>query len=102
MDIKEIARKLRDKLNQYDDFVGLYLYGSRVYGDPKPDSDIDIVAIFGNNPDYKKRKSVQREALELEFEHDVFIDLHPMTEDELNLNYFYYDEIKKGIYYAAG
>lgn len=46
MDVKEIANKLIEKLNKYKEFKGLYIYGSRVYGDPRPDSDLDVIAVF--------------------------------------------------------
>ena len=103
MDIKEIAQKLRDKLKKYDDFKGLYLYGSRITGNYKEDSDIDIVAVFEKEQDYANERKISREVLdiELELENYIIIDFHPMTEEELNLNYIYFNEIKKGIYYAA-
>lgn len=100
MDVKEIAQNLRDRLKKYDDFQGLYLYGSQIKGSAKPDSDVDIVAIFNNEPSYDKFKSILGEALDLELDYDILIDLHPMTIDELNLNYIFFNEVKKGLYYA--
>lgn len=100
MDVKEIAQQLRDRLKKYDDFQGLYLYGSQVKGTARPDSDIDIIAVFNNYPAYKKRKLILGEALDIELDQNVFIDLHPMTIDELNLNYIFFNEVKKGLYYA--
>lgn len=101
MDIKLIAQQLKDKLSKYDDFIGLYLYGSYINGNSNINSDIDIVAIFSNNPNYDKRKSIFGDSLEYELEHDIIIDIHPMTEEELQLNYIFYEEVKKGLYYAA-
>lgn len=103
MDIKEIAQKLRDKLKKYDDFKGLYLYGSRITGNYNEDSDIDIVGVFKKEQDYEKEMEISGEILDIEseFENYVIIDFHPMTEEELKSNYIYFNEIKKGIFYAA-
>lgn len=101
MIIQELAQKLRDKLKKYDGFKGLYLYGSRVNDAFKENSDIDIVALFDEEQNYEKELEINGEVLDIELENDVFIDFHPMTEEELNLNYVYFNEIKKGYFYAA-
>jgi len=98
MDARQIAQELRDKLRKYDDFIGLYLYGSQVSGKATEESDIDIVGVF--NKDRSHENYFHGEALDVELEYDVIIDFHPMTFDELNLNWLYFNEIKKGVYYA--
>jgi len=98
MNIKKIAEELKEKLSKYDDFIGLYLYGSQIKGHFKKDSDIDIVGVFQTSKDYSL--DVHGEALDLELKYDVVIDFHPMTQEELELNYIYFNEIKKGFYYA--
>lgn len=100
-EIKTIAEKLRDKLKSFDDFKGLYLYGSQVKGTAKDKSDIDMVAIF-DTINHNKKRSIHGYALDIELEYDIFIDLHPMTLEELNLNCFFFDEVKKGIFYGSG
>lgn len=100
MEVKEIAQKLRDKLKKYDDFQGLYLYGSRVKDNYQIDSDIDIVAVFEKDHDHNKELDICGSVLEVELDHDVVIDFHPMTPEALNINYIYFNEIKKGIYYG--
>lgn len=94
----KIALKLKEKLNKYDDFVGLYLYGSQVTGKAKKDSDIDIVAVFDKNRDLSDE--VLDDAYEIELENDIILDFHPMTMEQLNMDWFYFNEIKKGLYYA--
>ncbi|OGI00394.1 MAG: hypothetical protein A2Y25_02265 [Candidatus Melainabacteria bacterium GWF2_37_15] len=98
MDAKEIAQELRDILRKYEDFVGLYLYGSYAKGTAGPDSDIDIAAIF--EKDRSSETDVHGETLEIELEHDVIIDFQPTTLEELNLNWIYFNEVKKGFYYG--
>ncbi len=100
MDIKEIAKNLRDKLKKYDDFKGLYLYGSRITENYKENSDIDIVAVFEKEQDYSKEMEICRFILDLDIEYDAVIDFRPMTEEELKSNFIYFNEIKKGIYFA--
>lgn len=94
----EIAKKLLEKLRKYDDFEGLYLYGSQVKGTADKDSDIDIVGVFKTNRD--DSKEVLGDAYEVELENDIILDFHPMTMEQLNIDWFYFNEIKKGIYYA--
>lgn len=101
MNIQELAQKLRDKLKKYDGFKGLYLYGSQVKGTSGKDSDIDIVALFDYEQSYEKELEISGEVIDIELDNDVFIDFHSMTEKELNLNYVYFNEIKKGMFYAA-
>lgn len=94
----EIAKKLKEKLKKYADFEGLYLYGSQVTGKAHKDSDIDIVGVFKENRD--NSDEVLGDAYEVELENDIILDFHPMTMEQLNQNWFYFNEIKKGIYYA--
>jgi len=98
MDAKKIAQKLRDKLRKYEDFIGLYLYGSHAKGTAAPDSDVDIVGVFKIN--LENSTEVHGEALEVELIYDAVIDFQPMTLDQLDLDWMYFDEIKKGFYYA--
>lgn len=94
---KKIAEKLRDSLKEYNDFIGLYLYGSQINNKAHKDSDIDIVAVFEKN---ENENETILKAWDLEIEHNVVIDFHPFSVEQLNLNPFYYNEIKKGLYYA--
>lgn len=101
MDVKEIANKLIEKLNKYKEFKGLYIYGSRVYGNPRPDSDLDVIAVFEKKLDRNLSHKISGEILGIEAENDIFIDIFKMTEEELNLNHLFFDEVKRGLYYAG-
>ena len=98
MDAKKIARELRDKLRKYEDFIGLYLYGSYAKGTATQDSDIDIVGVFKTRRE--QSRDVHGESLDVMLKYDVIIDFQPMTLEELNFNWIYFDEVKKGFYYA--
>lgn len=101
-DIKAIAERLRNKLSKYEDFKGLYVYGSRIYGNPRPDSDLDMVAVFEKKLPYQESLDVTGEVLDIEIETDIIIGFFKMTEEELKINPTFFEEIQRGIYYAAG
>lgn len=94
----KIAQELKDKLKEYEDFEGLYLYGSQAKGNFKENSDIDILAVFNTDRTYDK--SVGAKVYDLDLEYDIIIDFHRTTPAELEADYIYSREVKKGIYYA--
>ncbi|MGL4593174.1 MAG: nucleotidyltransferase domain-containing protein [Thermoguttaceae bacterium] len=95
---EKIAVELNCKLNRYSDFIGLYLYGSCLSDTVTPESDIDIVAVFTESKD--NDRAPLRDAWDLEIHNDVVIDFHAMSESQLKQNWFFYNEVKKGIYYG--
>lgn len=95
---QKIAQDLRDQLRAYDDFIGLYLYGSQASGVAKPESDIDIVALFANDKD--EDENIIMPAWKMEVENDIIIDFHPYTPEQLQRDNYYFAEVNKGIYYA--
>lgn len=95
---EKIALKLRDKLKEYNDFIGLYLYGSCVNGKATKDSDVDIVGVFKSNKDLDS--SISMNVLDLDLEFNVVIDFQRMSLSSLNKDPLYFNEVKKGIYYA--
>lgn len=99
--VEKIINKLNRELSALiPDFCGVYVYGSQVRGDFTPDSDIDVVGLFKKINDKIESKLYKLISF-LNYEEDVFIDIHPMTERELNKNYFFHDEVvNKGIFYA--
>lgn len=102
MDSKII--QIIESLNQnfkksFIDFRGAYLYGSQVKGTSHSDSD--IVAVF-DAVDRNKRMDIWGIVGKLEAEFEVFIDLHPMTKEELEKNPIYYNQVvNNGVFYAA-
>ncbi|MDR0822942.1 MAG: nucleotidyltransferase domain-containing protein [Endomicrobium sp.] len=100
--INEIACELNTALkNSFEDFEGLYVFGSQVNGKPNEDSDVDIVAIV-DAEDKEKLGKIWDIASLLDYKYDLFLDLHPMTRKELERNYVFHDEVvNKGVFYAA-
>lgn len=101
--IAHVAQALCDALKKYDDFEGIYLYGSRIRGDAKEDSDLDVIILFNQDPPYAKQLDISGIVIDLEYRSNIFIDHHPMTISNLKKNPFFYEEVVgKGIYYARG
>lgn len=93
MDIGKIIKELNLKFSSsFDDFEGVYLYGSRRINTHKEDSDIDLVALF-KYVDRNKRMKIWLIVGELEYKYNVILDLHPMTLDGLKQNPFYYEQV---------
>ena len=98
----QVIETLNKKLKEtFKDFKGAYLYGSKAKGISTTDSDIDIVAIF-SSVHRDKRMTIWGIVGKIEAEMDVFIDLHPMTIEDLERNAIYYDQVvNNGIFYEA-
>ena len=102
--VDEVAKRLRDELKaSIDDFEGLYVFGSQVRGDATDDSDVDIVAIFGQ--DYSKMpKPFYKILSQMDYDYydKVYMDVLTYTREELQRNYIFHDEVvNKGIFYGA-
>lgn len=95
---KKIAEELCDKLKAYDDFIGLYLYGSHICGTHHAGSDIDILALFEN--DKRGDRAPLMDAWRLEIQNDVIIDFRAYTPQQFEFDRLYCENVKKGAYYA--
>ena len=85
--VQDVITALKTSFNSsFDDFEGMYLYGSQAKGDFNKDSDIDIVAVF-KEENKEKRRLIWRIVSKVEYDFDVSIDLHPMTKKSLEKKY---------------
>lgn len=100
--VKDVIDLLNKALSEkFDDFHGLYLYGAFTDGKKHPDEDIEIVAIF-DSEDKCKRELIWPIIGKIETDLDVFIDLHPITMEELKKDEDFYDEVvNKGIFFGV-
>jgi len=78
--------------NQFDDFHGLYLHGVFTDGKNHKDEDIELVAIF-DVENKTKREFIWPIVGKIETDLDVFIDLNPITMEELKKDEELYDEV---------
>ena len=103
MDINFFIKELTyEAASNFDNFEGIYFYGSRARGNNEPDSDFDFIILFKDaysiNDEYKLAGII----IKLEIKYDIFIDYHPMTRKELERNPVFYDQVvNKGVYYDA-
>lgn len=100
--VQNVITALKNSFNSsFDDFEGMYLYGSQARGDFNKDSDIDIVAVF-KEENKEKRRLIWRIVSKVEYDFDVSIDLHPMTKESLEENTVFYNQVvEKGLFYDA-
>lgn len=100
--VKKIITALKNELkSSFNDFEGMYLYGSHADGTYNKESDIDIVAVFGEE-NKEKRRIIWRIVSKIEYDFNVDIDLHPMTRQELEKNCIFYEQVvSKGKFYEA-
>ena len=98
--IREISKELKSK---YDDFRGIYLFGSQARNDGHKDSDIDIAIIFDREIDRKFKDEIVGLIYEYEVINDLIIDsfifkfkdiLNPITPLRLNIK-------NEGIFYEV-
>ena len=104
--MEKVIEEVIDLLNKafserFDDFHGLYLHGVFADGRNHRDEDIELVAVFDIENKYK-RELIWPIVGKIETDLDVFIDLHPITMDELKKDEDFYDEVvNKGVFFKA-
>lgn len=76
---KACLLELKDHLSQkFNDFNGMYFYGSRVKRTNKKNSDYDLALVFGSL-DYKKELEIADVITSFEYHYNVFIDYKTIT-----------------------
>jgi predicted nucleotidyltransferase len=95
---KNILEELSKNISlEYKDYLGTYLFGSRAKGNSNDNSDYDIVVLF-DSIDKNKKSFVYRIISEMEYRHNIFIDIKTLTPTQFKYNPFFYEEvIKDGI-----
>lgn len=103
MNIKDLISDINKKLSScFNDFQGVYFYGSRARGEYSTDSDFDFIIVFKNGYSIEDEYKLAGVIGEIELKYDIFIDYHPMTIKELERNPVFYNQVvKNGIYYEA-
>ena len=86
---------------EYSDYNGSYLYGSHANNTATKNSDIDIVALFSKPLTRENKMKLWEIIGEIENKFDIFLDFHPMSEEEFERNPIYYNQVvNKGIFYG--
>jgi uncharacterized protein len=71
--IKEISMELKSK---YDDFRGIYLFGSYSRNTNHDDSDCDIAILFDKKINWDFKDEIRGIVFEYELNYDIIFDVH--------------------------
>lgn len=98
--VKEVIDLLSKALKEhFDDYHGMYLYGSFADGSATADDDIELVAIF-DVEDKQKREIMWPIVGKIETDLNVYIDLHPLTMQEFKKDQDFYNEVtENGLFF---
>lgn len=98
--VEDAIRLLKEAFSEkFNDFHGIYLYGLFTDGKSYPEEDIELVAIFDSEDKYK-RELIWLIVGKIESDLNVYIDLHPVTMEELKKDEEFYDEVvNHGIFF---
>lgn len=98
--VDEVILKLSKAFNRiFNDFKGMYLFGTFLDGKMHEGEDIELAAIF-EIEDKSKREQIWPIIGKIETEMDVCIDLYPYTEESFKQDEEIYEEImEEGIFY---
>lgn len=94
--IKVLSHSFRRK---FEDFKGIYLFGTFLDGKNHDGEDIELVALF-DKEDKSKREQIWPIIGKIETELDVCIDLYPYSEEEFKKDEELFDEVmEEGIFF---
>ncbi|MEF8811950.1 MAG: nucleotidyltransferase domain-containing protein [Bacteroidales bacterium] len=82
---KNILRKTKEKLVRRfgEDIRDVILFGSRAEGNYSVSSDYDMLIVLKNNYDWKYKNEIFDTIFEIEYQYDLIMDVHIVTEHEL-------------------
>lgn len=84
-DFENIIEKISEKLKkQYNDFKGIYFYGSRAREDSGLFSDYDIVILFEREIDWKFENEILNIVYDFLVMNDIIIDCKVYSEKEIS------------------
>mgnify|MGYP005752373473 FL=1 len=100
--VDEVILKLSKAFNRiFNDFKGMYLFGTFLDGQMHEGEDIELAAIF-DIEDKSKREQIWPIVGKVETELDVCIDLYPYTEATFKQDEEIYDEVmSEGVFYNS-
>lgn len=91
--VNEVIKRLSIAFKRtFEDYKGLYLFGSFLDGKEHEDEDIEIVALF-ENEDKSKREQIWPIVGKIETALDVGIDLYPYTQEQFEKDEEIYREV---------
>lgn len=84
MEINTLIRDINANLKPvFQDYLGVYFFGSRSRKDSREYSDYDMVFVFGATPDWRKKDKILDIIYRKEVEYDVVIDGKYFSREEI-------------------
>jgi len=98
--VDEVVFKISKSFNQiFDDYKGMYVFGSCTDGQIHENEDLELAAIF-DVEDKFKREQIWPVIGKIETELDVCIDLYPYTKESFKKDEEIYETVMtEGIFY---
>jgi predicted nucleotidyltransferase len=104
MEINTLIRDINASLKSvFQDYMGVYFFGSRSRKDSQEYSDYDMVFVFGTKPDWRKKNQIRDVVYKKAVEYDAVIDGKYYSREEVE-NYqtpFLECVFKQGKFYAV-
>ena len=90
------------RLHLSDNLKDLVLFGSRINGKAKKDSDYDFLVILKQKADWRTEREISDLSYEIELKYNIVTDTHVLVESELSTlrgkQPIYVNAIEKGIH----
>lgn len=85
MEIKALALEIKQHLNKHlNDMVSdVVVFGSRVWGNARNDSDFDVIIIVKDNCSRKIHRQINDLCYDIDLKYDLFLDTQIISEQEL-------------------
>jgi len=61
-------------LENFDDFKGIYLFGSRISENWRGESDLDLMLVFDRELTWNEKKEIRNKVFEIELRYDYIVD----------------------------
>lgn len=100
----EIIKELKKSLQQHysSDVQNVILFGSQLHNNTSKNSDYDILIVLKNKYTYKDEDQILNLCYDIDMKHDIFIDVHLLSQNELNTERgqqpIYINAINNGVY----
>jgi predicted nucleotidyltransferase len=89
--------------SKFTDFNGFYFFGSRAENRNSPDSDYDLLLLFGHKPSWQEKNIVYDILAQIEISEQVVLDAQIYSEEDFKEKWtpFRQNVMEKGIFYGA-